>query len=61
MMKADNLISDNVIWRGIVNPDDAAKGWGDVNDGLENKYVFKGFACIVDILAFYYTNTRISR
>jgi hypothetical protein len=54
IMKADNLISDRVICRGIVSPDAAAKGWGDVKDGFENKYVFKGFACGVDILAFCY-------
>jgi len=45
MMKADSLISDKVICSGIVKPDEAARGCGDVKDGLENKYVFKGFAC----------------
>jgi hypothetical protein len=44
-MKAESLISERVIWRGIVKPDDAARGCGDANDGFENKYVFKGFAC----------------
>jgi hypothetical protein len=44
MIKADSLISDKVIWRGIVKPDAAAKGCGDVKDGFENKYVFNGFA-----------------
>ena len=51
MMKADNLISDSVICRGIVRPDAAARGCGEVKLGLEHKYVFKGFAYIVDILA----------
>jgi hypothetical protein len=37
MMNADNLISDNVICNGIVNPDAAANGCGDANDGLENR------------------------
>lgn len=37
IMKADNLISDNVICNGIVNPDAAASGCGDVNDGFENR------------------------
>ncbi len=45
MMKADSLISDNVICNGIVRPDDAARGCGDVKLGLEYKYVFRGFAC----------------
>lgn len=44
MMKADSLISDKVICNGIVNPDAAANGCGDVNDGFENKYVFNGLA-----------------
>lgn len=44
MMKAESLKSDNVIWRGIVRPDEAANGCGDVKDGFENKYVFNGFA-----------------
>ena len=35
MMKADSLISDNVIESGIVRPDAAARGCGDVKDGLE--------------------------
>ena len=37
IINADNLISDNVICKGIVNPEDAASGWGDVNEGFENK------------------------
>jgi len=45
MMKAESLISDKVICSGIVKPDEAARGSGDVNDGFENKYVFKGLAC----------------
>lgn len=45
MMKADNLISDKVICSGIVRPDAAARGCGEVKDGFENKYVFSGFAC----------------
>ena len=44
MMKAESLISDRVICRGIVNPDDAARGCGDVKEGFENRYVFRGFA-----------------
>lgn len=49
------MISDKVICNGIVNPEDAASGWGEVKDGFENKYVFRGFACnVVDILAFCY-------
>lgn len=43
MMKAESLISDNVICRGMVNPDEAARGCGDVNDGFEKRYVFRGF------------------
>jgi hypothetical protein len=54
MINADSLISDKVIWRGIVKPEAAAKGCGDVKDGFENKYVFKGFACVVVILVFCY-------
>lgn len=34
IMKADSLISDRVICRGIVRPDDAASGCGEVKDGL---------------------------
>lgn len=37
IMNADNLNSDNVICSGIVRPEDAANGWGEVKDGLENK------------------------
>lgn len=33
MMKAESLISDNVICSGIVRPEAAARGCGDVNDG----------------------------
>ena len=35
MMNADSLISDNVICKGIVKPEEAARGCGDVNDGFE--------------------------
>jgi hypothetical protein len=37
IMKAESLISERVICRGIVNPDDAARGCGDVNEGFENR------------------------
>ena len=37
MIKAESLISDSVIWSGIVRPDDAANGCGDVKLGLEYK------------------------
>ena len=47
MMKADSLMSDKVIFKGIVNPDEAARGCGEVNDGFENRYVFMGFACLL--------------
>ena len=50
-MKADSLISDKVICNGIVNPDAAANGCGDVNDGFENRYVFNGLAWSVYTLA----------
>lgn len=43
-MKAESLISDRVIFNGIVNPEEAARGSGDVKDGFENRYVFKGLA-----------------
>lgn len=46
-MKAESLISDKVICNGIVNPEAAASGCGDVNDGFENRYVFNGLACFV--------------
>ena len=58
IINADNLISDNVICSGIVKPEEAARGCGDVNDGFENKYVLRGFACNVDILALCYTASR---
>lgn len=44
MIKADSFISDKVICKGIVNPEAAANGCGEVKDGLENRYVFKGLA-----------------
>lgn len=45
--KAESLISDNVIDRGIVSPAAAANGCGEVKLGLADKYVFRGFACKV--------------
>jgi hypothetical protein len=35
MMKAESLISDSVMDKGIVKPDAAASGWGEVNSGFE--------------------------
>lgn len=37
MMKADSLISDRVMERGIVRPEAAASGCGEVNSGLEER------------------------
>lgn len=34
MMKAESLISESVIWSGIVRPEEAARGCGDVNEGF---------------------------
>lgn len=51
MMNADSLISDKVIDRGIVRPDAAARGLGDVKLGFESRYVFNGFACGEVLLA----------
>ncbi len=34
MIKAESLISESVIWSGIVRPEQAARGCGDVNDGF---------------------------
>jgi len=51
-MKADSLISERVICSGMVSPDDAASGCGDVKSGLEHKYVLSGFA--YDLLSVYY-------
>ncbi len=48
-MKADNLISDKVMDRGIVRLAAAAKGCGDVKVGLADRYVFRGFAYDCDI------------
>jgi hypothetical protein len=56
--KADNLISDKVIDRGIVRPAAAASGCGDVKDGLADRYVFKGFAWIIDLLVFICCDAR---
>jgi hypothetical protein len=36
-MNADSLISDRVIERGIVRPEAAASGCGEVNPGLEER------------------------
>ena len=47
MMNADNLISDRVNDKEMVNPDAAAKGCGDVKSGFECKYAFRGFACLL--------------
>lgn len=44
IINADSLISERVIWRGIVRPEEAARGCGDVNEGLVDKYVFNGLA-----------------
>lgn len=38
-------MSDSVIWRGIVKPDEAARGCGEVKDGFEERQVLSGFAC----------------
>lgn len=46
IMKADSLISDNVICKGIVRLEAAASGCGDVKLGFAERYVFKGFAYI---------------
>jgi hypothetical protein len=35
MMKAESLISERVIESGIVRPEAAASGCGDVKEGLE--------------------------
>lgn len=57
MMKADSFISDNVNDRGIVSPDAAARGCGDVKLGFECRYVFRGFACcFVYISAWCYSS-----
>ena len=45
MMKADSLISERVIDRGIVSPAAAARGCGEVKVGLAPRYVFSGLAC----------------
>lgn len=49
MMKAESLISDKVICNGMVRPASAARGCGDVKDGFENKWLFRGLAYVVDI------------
>lgn len=45
MINADNLMSDNVNDNGMVSPDEAANGCGDVKSGFECRYVLRGFAC----------------
>lgn len=37
MMKADNLISESVICKGMVRPEEAARGCGDVNEGFVDR------------------------
>ena len=37
MMNAASLISDNVIWSGIVRPEEAARGSGEVNEGFVDR------------------------
>lgn len=37
MMNADSWISERVICRGIVRPDDAARGCGEVKEGLVDR------------------------
>ena len=37
IMNAESLISDNVIDSGIVRPDAAARGFGDVKLGFESR------------------------
>lgn len=37
IMKADNLISESVIFSGMVRPEDAASGCGEVNQGFVDK------------------------
>lgn len=37
MIKADSLISDSVICRGIVRPDEAARGCGEVKEGFVDR------------------------
>ena len=36
-MKADSLISESVICRGIVRPEEAARGCGDVKEGFVDR------------------------
>lgn len=37
IMKADNLMSERVIFKGMVRPEAAARGRGDVKEGLVDK------------------------
>ena len=50
MMNAESLISESVICIGIVRPEAAARGCGEVNDGLVDKYVFRGLACPLSVI-----------
>ena len=34
MINAESRISDRVICKGIVRPEDAAKGWGEEKEGV---------------------------
>ena len=47
IMKAESLISERVILRGIVKPAEAASGSGEANEGLVERYVFSGLACFL--------------
>jgi len=44
MMKAESLNSESVICKGMVRLEEAARGWGDVNKGRVDRYVFSGLA-----------------
>ena len=44
MMNAESLISESVICIGMVRPEAAANGCGEVNEGVVERYVFSGFA-----------------
>ncbi len=46
-MNAESLISERVIWIGIVSPEDAARGCGEVKEGLVDRHVFRGFAFLL--------------
>lgn len=44
IIKAESLISESVIWSGMVRPDAAARGSGEVKDGFDDRYVLRGLA-----------------